>query len=182
MITLCQRSYARKILEAAGMSECNACHTPMENRLKLHKEDGGGAMVVTLYRSIIGSLRYLVNSRPNIAHAMRIAGRYMEKLSTHHWVAVKQIQRYVKGLIGHGCCYKAGNGVAELVRYDDSYHAGDLEDRKSTSGIMFFLDNNIITWCSLKQRVVAQSLCEAGCYTHFSAVLFFRCIMREYGF
>jgi cytochrome c peroxidase len=38
-ISLCQRSYAEKILEAAGMSSCNSCHTPMENRLKVKKED-----------------------------------------------------------------------------------------------------------------------------------------------
>ena len=39
VITLCHRGYAKKILELAGMSDCNPCHTPMECRLKLKKED-----------------------------------------------------------------------------------------------------------------------------------------------
>lgn len=40
-ITLCQGAYAAKVLELAGMIVCNPCHTPMENRLKLSKKDGG---------------------------------------------------------------------------------------------------------------------------------------------
>lgn len=40
VITLKQQSYAGKILEVAGMSDCNSCTTPMECRLKLIKEDG----------------------------------------------------------------------------------------------------------------------------------------------
>jgi hypothetical protein len=33
--------------------------------------------------------------------------------------------------------------------------------RKSTTGVFFFLGNNLITWQSQKQRVVALSSCEA---------------------
>ena len=45
--------------------------------------------------------------------------------------------------------------------YSDSDHAGDLEKRKSTSGILFFLNDNVVTWTSQKQRVVSLSSCEA---------------------
>uniref|UniRef100_A0ACD5YFN0 Uncharacterized protein n=1 Tax=Avena sativa TaxID=4498 RepID=A0ACD5YFN0_AVESA len=117
-ITLCQRSYAAKILEMAGLSSCNSCSTPMECRLKLVKDDGETAFDTTLYRSIIGSLRYLVNSRPDIAHAVGIVS-------------------------------------------SDSDHAGDTGDRKSTSGQAFFLGDNIVTWTSQKQKIVAISSCEA---------------------
>ena len=77
------------------MSNCNACHTSMEGRLKLEKEDGGEPFDATLYRKVIGSLRYLVNTRPDIAHAVGIVSWFMEKPSTHHWAAVKQILRYI---------------------------------------------------------------------------------------
>jgi hypothetical protein len=160
-ITLCQRSYAAKILETACMSSCNSCHTPMENRLKLKKEDDGEPVDVTLYRSVIGSLRYLVNTRPDIAHSVGYASRFMEKPSSHHWAAVKQILRYIQGSLSYGCCYKKGSGEATLVGFSDSDHAGDQDDRKSTSGVAFFLSNNIITWSSQKQKAVALSSCEA---------------------
>jgi hypothetical protein len=38
---------------------------------------------------------------------------------------------------------------------------GDIDDRKSTTGVVFALDENIITWQSQKQKVVALSSCEA---------------------
>jgi hypothetical protein len=112
--------------------------------LKLRKDADGEVVDATLYRSVIGSLRYLVNTHPDIAHVGGIASRYMEKPSPCHWAAIKQIIIYVKVSIGQGCCYKAGKGVPVLVGYSDSDHADDLDDRKSTSRIALFLDKNII--------------------------------------
>jgi hypothetical protein len=160
-ITLCQRAYAEKILERAGMGDCNACHTPMEVRLKLLKKDGAQKFDATEFRSVIGCLRYLVNSRPDIALSVGVASRFMEEPSVAHWAAVKQILRYVRGTLGYGCRYKKGSGVPELVGYSDSDHAGDLNDRKSTSGVVFFLGDSLITWTSQKQKGVATSSCEA---------------------
>jgi hypothetical protein len=161
VITLCQRSYAAKILEVAGLSNCNSCSTPMECRLKLHKEDGAKAVDATMYRSIVGSLRYLTNTRPDITHAVGVISRYMEKPSTTHWTAVKQILRYIKGTQDLGCRYRAGRGTTVLTGFSDSDHAGDVGDRKSTSGQVFFLNENLVSWTSQKQKVVAISSCEA---------------------
>jgi hypothetical protein len=48
-----------------------------------------------------------------------------------------------------------------LVGFSDSNMAGDPVDMKSTSGMIYFLSNNPITWQSSKQKVVALSSCEA---------------------
>jgi hypothetical protein len=48
-----------------------------------------------------------------------------------------------------------------LVGFSDSDMAGDPVDMKSTSGMIYFLSNNPITWQSSKQKVVALSSCEA---------------------
>jgi hypothetical protein len=39
--------------------------------------------------------------------------------------------------------------------------AGDIDTRKSTSGVLFFLGQNAISLQSQKQRIVALSSCEA---------------------
>lgn len=91
IITMCQSSYAKKILEMSGMIGCNACATPMENRLKLSKKDGSAAVNPTEYRSIVGSLRYLVNTRPDLAYSVGIVSRYMEAPTSQHMAAVKHI-------------------------------------------------------------------------------------------
>ena len=48
-----------------------------------------------------------------------------------------------------------------MLGYSDSDLAGDLDSRKSTSGVLFFLGRSPVSWQSTKQRVVALSSCEA---------------------
>ena len=158
-ISVCQSSYAKKILEDAGMDQCNASHTPLENRLKLRKNQGG-AVDASEYRSLIGSLRYLVNTRPDFAYEVGLLSRFMEAPGKEHWIAIKQVLRYIKGTLNLGCIYRA-EGETVLAGFSDSDHAGDLDDRKSTTGTVFFLGSGAITWSSQKQKVVAKSSCEA---------------------
>jgi hypothetical protein len=66
-ITLSQGAYAAKIVEMAGLAGCNPCATPMDPRIKLSKDNSAHEVDGTAYRSIVGSLRYLVNTRPNFA-------------------------------------------------------------------------------------------------------------------
>ena len=161
-ITICQSSYTLKILEQAGMKGCNSCHVPMENRLKMSKTDESPLVDKTMYRSVIGSLRYLVNTRPDIAYAVGIVSRYMEAPRSTHWAAVKQILRYLAGTVSYGCRYKKQNNPETILTgFSDSDLAGDIDDRKSTSGSVFMLGRNLITWASQKQKVVALSSCEA---------------------
>ena len=65
-LTLGQSAYASKLLERNGMAECKPCVTPMEERLKLTKASTAAKVDATLYRCIIGGLRYLVHTRPDI--------------------------------------------------------------------------------------------------------------------
>jgi len=48
-----------------------------------------------------------------------------------------------------------------LLGYSDSDYAGDVKDRRSTSGVVYFLDKSLVTWSSQKQKIVALSSCEA---------------------
>jgi hypothetical protein len=74
----------------------------------------------------------------------------MEKPTTEHMAAVKHILRYVKQILNLGCVYEKKEGSLELIVYSDSDLAGDTNDRKSTSGLIFFLGSSPISWCSQK--------------------------------
>jgi len=116
----------------------------------------------TRYRSIIGSLRYLVNTRPNTAYAVGIASRFMEAPAKEHWSVVKRIVRYIAGTLDYGCKFQKGERVGpNLLGFTDRDCSGDLVYRKSTSGIIFYLGSNLVTSASQKQKVVALSSCEA---------------------
>jgi hypothetical protein len=160
-ITISQGSYALKILQGAGLADCNASHTPMESRLKLSKYSTDDCVDATEYRRLIGALRYLVNSRPDLAYAVGYVSRFMEKPTVEHLVAVKRILRYVAGTVHLGCHYQKEAKKADLLGYSDSDHGADVDGRRSTSGVLFFLGKSVITWQSQKQKVVALSSCEA---------------------
>ena len=142
------------------MGACNPCATPMEPRLKLSKQSTSPAVDATEYRSLIGSLRYLMNTRPDMAFAVGYLSRFMEDPRQEHMAAMKHLLRYVAGTIDYGLAYTS-NAELNFDGYSDSDMAGDVDDRKSTSGILYFLDGNPVAWQSQKQRVVALSSCEA---------------------
>jgi hypothetical protein len=75
--------------------------------------------------------------------------------------AVKQILRYVVSMVNWGLQFNKGCGAAILTGFSDSNFFGDVDSRKSTSDIFFFLCGSPITWQSSKQSIVAQSSCEA---------------------
>lgn len=54
---------------------------------------------------------------------------------------------------------KGGN--EGLVGYTDSNYAGDLNDRKSTSGYVFMLGSGAVAWSSKKQPIVTLSTTKA---------------------
>ena len=159
-VFLSQTSYARKLLEHANLGECNAVATPLEARVKFTNE-GGTRVNSTLFRSLIGSLRYLTHTRPDLLFSVGFLSRFMQNPTQEHYNGLKRILRYVKGTEDYGLFYKKGDMKGELVGFSDSDFAGDCHDRKSTSDYIFFSGEKAISWSSQKQSIVALSSCEA---------------------
>jgi hypothetical protein len=102
---LSQSSYVKKILEKGGMSDCNPYKVPMEPKLKLNKVSSSPLVDATLYKSLIGSLRYLVNTRSDIAYAVGYVNRFMKEPHSEHLLTVKYILRYLVGTWSCGLFY-----------------------------------------------------------------------------
>lgn len=49
---------------------------------------------------MIGSLRYLCNTRPNLAFSVGIVSRFMGRPKVSHLAAIKRVLRYVKDSVG----------------------------------------------------------------------------------
>jgi hypothetical protein len=161
-ITLGQVAYARKLLEKASMKKCNSCSTPMEVRLQLSTRSTSEEVDATMYRSLVGSLRYLVHTQPDISFAVGYVSRFMEKPRQEHLAAIKHLLRYILGTIYYGLVYpKFTKGSNRLIGYSDSDLGGDVDERKSTARVIFFLGEMVISWQSQKQKTVALSTCEA---------------------
>ena len=142
------------------MIDCNSIKMRMEVYSKLQKETEGKQVNLTNFRSLIGSLMYLMNTRPDLTYSVSYLIRFMDKPSSEHLSTAKGILRYLKGTENYGLLYNRGNKDLKITGYSDSDFAGDTNDRKSTSGETFFMGGLPITWNSVKQHVVALSTFE----------------------
>jgi len=88
---------------------------------------------------------YLTATRPDLMFVISLISRYMEWPIKTHLQAAKRVLRYVKGTVNFGLFYKKG-GTKELVGYTDSDYAGDQNDRKSTFGYVFVLNDGAVSW------------------------------------
>jgi hypothetical protein len=159
-IFITQEGYAKEVLKKFKMDDANPVGTPMECGSKLSKHENGEIVDPTLYKSLVGSLRYLTSTRPDILYAVGVVSRYMEAPTTTHFKAAKRILRYIKGTTNFGLHYYSSNNY-EIIGYSDSDWSGDLDDRKGTTGFVFFMGDTAFTWMSKKQPIVTLSTCEA---------------------
>jgi hypothetical protein len=75
----------------------------------------------------------------------------MENPRQEHLAAIKHLLRYVADIVQYGLFYPRGNrGAFGVLDYSDSDLAGDVDDSKSTTCMVFFIGNNPATWSSQK--------------------------------
>lgn len=162
-IVLHQRKYTGDVLKRFNMQSCNPASTPVELNVKLQKNSEEKSVDGTLFKQIVGSLRYLCNSRPDIAFGVGLISRFMDDPKVAHMVAAKRVLRYLRGTADYGLLFPRGSGSEKLnlIGFSDSDWSGDQDERKSTTGYVFKLLNAPISWCSKKQPMVALSSCEA---------------------
>jgi hypothetical protein len=114
--------------------------------LKLRKQSTQSLVDATAYRSIIGSLSNLVNTRPDLVFTVGYVSRFLDEPREDHLAAVKKILRYVAGTCNWGLWFseKKWNQVL-LTGFSDADFAGDVDARKSTTEVIFYLTNSPIT-------------------------------------
>ena len=142
------------------MEDCRPMSTPMITNWKNLHGSEGELVDPTLYRQLIGSLMYLVNTQPDLCFAMNTLSQFMVEPRSVHWVAAKHVLRYLAGTVDFGLDYRRSDGI-KLVGCTDSDWAGSVADRKSTSGCCFSLGSATVSWFSRKQKSVALSSTEA---------------------
>ncbi|GKV36956.1 hypothetical protein SLEP1_g45038 [Rubroshorea leprosula] len=150
-----------------GLQKCPYEHTlyikfgdGVDKGVKLVKDPGGRYVDIKLYKQIVGSLMYMTTTRPDIMHGVSLISKYMEHPKELHLQTAKRILRYLCGTIDFGLFYKKGDQI-DLAGFTDSDYAGDLDDKKSTSGFVFMLGSGAISWSSKNQPIVTLSTTEA---------------------
>nr|GEV71355.1 uncharacterized mitochondrial protein AtMg00810-like [Tanacetum cinerariifolium] len=152
-----QSKYALESLKKYGFKSCDPVDTPMVEKSKLDEDKKGKAVNPSHYRGMIGTLIYLIASRPDLQFAICMCARYQARLIEKHVHAVKRIFRYLRGIVHRGLC---------------------------TSGSVQFLRERLISWSSKRQKSSAISSTEAEyiALSGFCAqILWMRSQLLDYG-
>jgi hypothetical protein len=173
VLGLSQKAYIEKMLKRYNMDKCNASPVPIQkgdkfsdkqsprNQLELDEMKG------IPYASAVGSLMYAqVCTRPDLAFAARMFGRYQRNPGKVHWKGLKKALRYCQGTKELMLTYKRSNNL-EVVGYADADFAGSKDDSTSTTGYIYTLAGGAISWRSVKQDLVVGSTMHAefmACY------------------
>jgi hypothetical protein len=144
------------MLKRFQMEDSTPMSTPMVTGCKLSKDDDSPSVDQSSYRSMIGSLLYIIASRLDIMHVFGMVGRYQDACKQSHLLAVKRIFRYLKGTMNYGLWYPRNQNF-QLSIYSDADWDNCVDERKSTSGGAFFLGDSLVAWLSKKQGSISLS-------------------------
>lgn len=161
-ISLSQHNYLDGILKNYDMNDSKPKPTPLCSAKQTNNE------VIQEndfpLKNLIGNLSYLsIWSRPDITYATNFVSRHNDDNKREMWKHSKRILRYLNGCKDDKLVFTKG-GDLKLVGYTDSDWGGDVNDRKSTTGYLFKIGNNIVSWRSKKQQTIALSSAEAEYY------------------
>ena len=118
-IFVSQEKYARNIVKKFGLDSKKHASTPMSLSTKLNVDSSRVEVSPTLYRSIIGSLLYLIANRPDIAFSVGVCARYQVAPKESHLTAMKQIIRYNNGTPNYALWYSKDSNAC-LAGYSDA--------------------------------------------------------------
>ena len=185
---LSQRAYVDRVLERFSMQLCKPGIAPVCKGDKLSlaqcpQSDIEKAQMKNIpYASALGSIMYAqVCTRPDIAFATGLLGRYQSNPGHDHWVAAKKVMRYLKRIKDHMLIYKHVQDL-QLVGYSDSDFAGCQDEKKSTTGYIFKLAGGAVSWKSEKQKLIASSTMQAefvACFSATTQAIWLRNLIKE---
>ena len=99
----------------------------------------------------------MLETRFNIVYAVSLVSRYLVNSTQTHWNAVIRIFRYLRGTIHYELVYKGS--LQALIEYID-FDWTDDSTRRSIFDYLFNVDNDVISWSSKRQVIVALFTCE----------------------
>uniref|UniRef100_A0A2N9F3Y6 Retrovirus-related Pol polyprotein from transposon TNT 1-94 n=1 Tax=Fagus sylvatica TaxID=28930 RepID=A0A2N9F3Y6_FAGSY len=162
ILGLSQETYINKVLKRFRMNDCSPSVAPIVkgDRFNLNqcpKNDLEREQMKNIpYASAVGSLMYAqVCTRPDIAFAVGMLGRYQSDPGLDHWRAAKKVMRYLQGTKDYMLMYRRTDNL-EVIGYSDSDFAGCIDSRKSTSGYIFMMASGAVSWRSAKQTLTCH--------------------------
>lgn len=78
------------------MDKCNKVCNPIVTSCKLKKDNNGKPVDAISYKQMVGSLMYMLATRPDLSYSICLVARYMERPTEVHLVAKKKYHKVLK--------------------------------------------------------------------------------------
>jgi hypothetical protein len=180
VMTITQGGYVRSVLAEAGLSDCRAVGSPLDDGLASRigtEEDLASAdpsrSAAFMHR--LGQWAYLAGTtRLDIAFTVNLLQRQGAAPTDAGWQILTRLGRYMRGTADAGLKYHGtdttGGAHESLVGYTDSDWGGCALTGASTSSYVFTLFGGVVAWMVRRQEEIATSSTEAELWAKFYAV------------
>jgi hypothetical protein len=101
-----QGKYARDILGKFQMEGCKPMDTPLPGNWRKEDATFGEVVDSTVYRQLVDSLMYLVNTRLDICYVVNQLSQVMVKPTKLFWNVAKDVLTYLRGTYKYGLWYR----------------------------------------------------------------------------
>ena len=118
-IALTQRKFTNDSLRECGIIEIHKVVTPLPFNLKLHNNCSPLYSNATEYRSIVGKLKFLTSTRPDLAFIVQSLSQYMQSPTVNHFQALQHTLHYVASTSGQDIILN-GSDQLRLYAYSNS--------------------------------------------------------------
>ncbi|KAL4028032.1 hypothetical protein IC575_011224 [Cucumis melo] len=98
-------TYVEDLLYKLQLTDLKPAPSPSVLGKHLSLGEGTPLADPLIYRSTIGVLQYLTNTRPDISYIVNHLSQFLQKPIDHHWQAVKRILRYISGTKNYGLLF-----------------------------------------------------------------------------
>ena len=168
-LSLSQRQGIIDMLNKFDMGDCKPVATPLDSSVHLSasdcptSEDEAKYMKTIPYAEAVGTLMYIaITTHPDIAYVVGVLSRFSSNPGIAHWKAVKHLMRYLQGTKDLKLTFSPDpNAESLFTTYSDADHAGNPDNRCSTSGFVIKIGTGCISWMSRFQTIATCSTTEA---------------------
>lgn len=138
------------------------------------------------YREAVGCLIFAATcTRPDISYAVSQVSQFTSNPTDALWKAVNRIHQYIKGTLALEITYSSVQKNNVLEAFSDADYAGNINDRRSTTGVFLLLNGGPIIWKSKRQTSVTPSTTESeyvSAATAAKEVIRARRLLQDLGF
>ncbi|XP_028124795.1 uncharacterized protein LOC114321785 [Camellia sinensis] len=132
---LSEAKYANEVIHHARLTKTKVSNTPIELNVKLNSTDDVPLDDLISYRELVGCLVYLTVTRFDFTYVVHVVSQFISVPRSTYWDALVRILRYLRSTIFQDLLLSSISSL-DLVAYADSNWAGDVNDRKFTSGFL----------------------------------------------